>query len=294
MKVLYIFSAAAAVLLVSGCTKALDYFRDNPGEVIKQCQVQTLTVYSDNAGTVDIDYNSAGNPVDMIYHFFDTTGPGSFYAIDNHFRYDKRNRLTDNLADYTFSDEGPDVGENFNAVTWDRYSYPRPNVVLDSFFDYGTMPGSSLNPPLSQFAELRIFQLDGEGRIIKMTLEFPGLPGQSSIGYFSYDRNGNLVIPGVTYDSTVNPYRTNAVWMFIYQNYSVNNPNHEGDYYPLLTPLSYSDLNAFGLPQVIAPVLSGGNIYAGSLFGNGFFQMNITYACSCTAPSLKAPPSGGL
>ena len=100
MKVLYVLSVAAAVLLFSGCSKAIDYLRDNPDEVIKQCQVQTLQVYSDNAGTVDIDYNSAGNPVDMLYYFFDSTGPGNPSATDNHFRYDKRNRLTDYLQNY--------------------------------------------------------------------------------------------------------------------------------------------------------------------------------------------------
>jgi hypothetical protein len=284
MKVLYIFSAAAAVLLVSGCTKAIDYFRDNPGEIIKQCQVQTLQVYSDNTGTVDIDYNAAGNPVDMLYHFFDSTGPATPSALDNHFRYDKRNRLTDYLQNYV---SGGPVTIEPGALLWDRYSYPRANVVVDSFFEYGDMLITDPNPSISSFDYVRIFQLDGEGRINKITQG----SGPGSVTNFSYDRNGNLVVPGVTYDSTVNPYRTNAVWMFVFQNYSVNNPHQEIEYGQLLT---YSDLNAFGLPQVIAPVVSGGNLYGGYLFGNDFFQMNITYACSCTAQSLKAPPSGGL
>jgi len=283
MKVLYIFSAAAAVLLVSGCTKALDYFRDNPGEVIKQCQVQTLQVYSDNGGTVNIDYNSAGNPVDMLYYFFDSTGPEDPSATDKHFRYDKRNRLTDYLQNYVSGLFGIEPG----AITWDSYSYPRANIVVDSFFAYGDMLITDPNPPISSLEYIRIFQLDGEGRIIKVTQG----SGPGSVTNFSYDRNGNLVVPGVTYDSTVNPYRTNAVWMFVFQNYSVNNPHQEIEYGPLLT---YSDLNAFGLPQVIAPAVSGGNLYGGYLFGNDFFQMNISYSCSCTAPSLKAPPSGGL
>ena len=281
MKVLYVLPAVAVVLLFSGCSKAIDYLRDNPGEVIKQCQVQKLQVNSD---TVYIDDNSAGNPVDMIYHFFYPLGPGNSYAIDNYFRYDKWNRLTDLLAVFNF----PGVGESSSALTWNRYSYPRPNIVLDSFFTYGNMPVNSPNPPLSQLDYLKIFQLDGEGRIIKETIEFPSLPGQSSVGNFSYDRNGDLVIPGVTYDSTVSPYRTNAVWMFIFQNYSVNNAYQEEGFPPLL---SYTDINAFGLPQVIVPAVSGGGGY---FFGYDFFQMNITYSCSCSVPSLKAPPSGGL
>src|SRR3984957_6188854 len=143
MKVLYVLSAAAAVLLFSGCSKAIDYLRDNPGEVIKQCQVQTLQVNSD---TVYIHYNSAGNPVDMIYHFFYPLGPGNSYAIDNHFRYDKWNRLTDLLAVFNF----PGVGQSPSALTWDRYSSPRQNIVLVSFFTYGNIPVNPPNPPLSQ------------------------------------------------------------------------------------------------------------------------------------------------
>ena len=280
MKVLYTFAAAAAVLLLSGCSKAIDYIRDNPNGVLKQCQVQTLQVNSDNAGFVNVDYNAAGNPTDMLYHFFDSTGPASPSAVDNHFRYDKRNRLTDYLQNYVFGIFGVQPG----AVTWDRYSYPRANIVVDSFFTYGDMLITDPNPPISSFDYIRIFQLDGEGRITKITQG----SGPGSVTSFSYDRNGNLVIPGVTYDSTVNPYRTNATWMFVFQNYSVNNPHAQSEYGPLL---SYSDLNPFGLPQVIAPLVSGGGGY---LFGNDFYQLNITYACSCAAPSLKGPPAGGL
>jgi hypothetical protein len=280
MKVLYIFPAAAAVLLLSGCSKAIDYIRDNPNEVLKQCQVQTLQVYSDYDGFVNVDYNAAGNPADMLFHFFDSTGPATPSAIDNHFRYDKRNRLTDYLQNYVIAVFGVQPG----ALLWDRYSYPRANIVVDSFFTYGDMLITDPNPPISSFDYVRIFQLDGEGRIIKITQG----SGPGSVTNFSYDRNGNLVIPDVTYDSTVNPYRTNAVWMFVFQNYSVNNPHAQSEYGPLL---SYSDLNPFGLPQVIAPVVSGGGGY---LFGNDFYRLNITYACSCTAPSLKGQPAGGL
>ncbi len=89
---------------LSGCLKAIETIRENPGEEIKACRVEKiLTNFQYGADDllqphlfeVDFDYNSAGQPIDMLASF-DLTGPQDYY----HFRYDKIGRLRDYIVTY--------------------------------------------------------------------------------------------------------------------------------------------------------------------------------------------------
>jgi hypothetical protein len=82
----------------------------------------------------------------------------------------------------------------------------------------------------------------------------------------------------VTYDNNVNPKRTNTVWMLLYQDYSVNNPNIDDS----PAPVAYGDFNAFRLPRSIITTSNLDNFFT------PFQRLVIHYSCSCTPPDPKA------
>jgi hypothetical protein len=59
---------------------------------------------------------------------------------------------------------------------------------------------------------------------------------------YVYDANGNLV-NGAVYDNKLNINRTNAVWMFITRDYSVNNPFTASQYNQNSLPLRFTATN---------------------------------------------------
>ena len=103
-----------------------------------------------------------------------------------------------------------------------------------------------------------------------------GIPVETKPGSYelSYDRNGNLVRPGVTYDDKINIYRTNRVWQFINGDYSRNNPVTGGGFYSFpVTPAAY---NGAGLPtRFLGP--------STLIFGYSFYTMDVTYSCDVPA-----------
>jgi hypothetical protein len=148
-------------------------------------------------------------------------------------------------------------------------------MVVDSEFAYGDMPITAPAPPQSSFEGIvRTYRLDELGRVIWDSATYGG------INTFSYDRKGNLIRPGVTYDDKLNPYTTNSVWRFLNQDYSVNNPLVDNLGYQLDT-FSYSNFNAVGLPKM----LTVSSNTRGNRFFYGFQTMAITYDCSCNAPT---------
>ena len=243
---------------LSGCLKAIEHIRENPGEEIKVCRVEKiLTDFHDgpvdgniidfpDPFEVDFHYNAAGEPIDMLSSFSLYNGQNNDY-----FRYDKLGRLKDFLISYNKS----------GVIIWNRYSYPQKNQIRDSVFDYGGSLITDPNPEQEQFADIVTYQLDPKGRIVKATLEFPSLPGSTFVTNYVYDARGNLVRPGITYDDKVNPFRTSSTFMFIYQDYSVNNPSttHASAY------------NAYGLPT---------DITGFDVFGGEFGPSTIQYSCS--------------
>ncbi len=132
-------------------------------------------------------------------------------------------------------------------------------MIRDSFFAYGSTPITAPNPDPEQFEYFLTYQLDAKGRVVKAIPSPPTDPSNSTL--YAYDARGNLVRPGVTYDDKVNPYRTSSTWMFIYQDYSVNNPSttHVAAY------------NAYGLPT---------DITSYGIFSSNYSPFTIQYSCS--------------
>jgi len=260
----WIVPVVTASLLFFACTK-IDQIRHHPSGIGKYCRIESLDVdIYGNSGTLHIQffYNEAGDPVETRL----MNGP---FGHTNHFRYDKKGRLTDILF--------TDPGQTFVYI-WDRYSYPSPRMIIDSAYQYqGSV--NDPNPPNDPDKVVKItkIQLDEMGRPIRYFTYYsdPNIPWSDN--ELSYDKNGNLVRPGVTYDDKINIYQTNRVWQLMNGDYSRNNPTAGGVNGLPRTPAAY---NKFGLPTK----------FLGSairIFGDSFDTMRVTYSCDVPEGAAK-------
>jgi hypothetical protein len=249
-------SAALFLFLLSGCYKTIS----EPPEVVNGCRITAFG--TSNGGTfypgVVVSYNAAGNPVE-----FAANPPGQLNGMtwyDLNFRYDSYQRLTDCMINYA---------DALGAVIWHRYSYPGPRTIIDSSYDYSDALVNGPPPTTSFDIYVDTLRLDDKDRIIS----------DNDI-LFKYDRNGDLIRAGVTYDNKTSLWRTNAVLMFIAKDFSLHNalngiPN-------ALTPLAISNYNSHGLPLEF-DVLPGGSVP--TELNPGFIvefstDLQIQYDCS--------------
>ncbi|HLI93676.1 MAG TPA: hypothetical protein VKU83_08710 [Puia sp.] len=229
----------AMVTVLPACVKHLDIGEIVQHDIVKSCPI--LQMWSvdpskpDTTGAeVVVHYNFAGNPVEML------NIKGSGYRQDFHFRYDRSNRLTDFLMNPSISPVAP------AALEWHTYTYPSRRMVVDSVYGENDPAGiTAPRPNADAFAGVVTHFLDDEGRIIKDEGNWYGAYTDTS--YFQYDAWGDMVRPGVMYDNKYNPYLTNDVWRFVYEDYSVNNPL-QGTIGP---PLIIFQYDARGLPQLL-------------------------------------------
>jgi hypothetical protein len=276
LAVLSVLSAS----LISSCVKYLPY--DRLQREVEGCPIFVLDARDTTLSGVQaefaryrIDYNKADNPVDVIF----TTGSYTV-PLDKYFRYDRYGRLSDFVT--TFHGAS-------GSLVWHRYGYPDRHTITDTSFDYVGDVDSAEPPHASFDTYFAIDKLDDLGRIIKSTL-FVGLDSSfvttdpPEISTFAYDAKGDMIRPGVTYDDKINPYQTNPVWMFIYSDYSVNNPvNVPLGVGGLGGPVAITKYNAVGLPLVM-----DGGLYNFYLFGvYAGDQLQITYGCE------SGPSKGG-
>ncbi|HEV2352775.1 MAG TPA: hypothetical protein VGR89_00895 [Puia sp.] len=142
-----------------------------------------------------------------------------------------------------------------------HYTYPTKDVIADSFYAYTDSSIYASRPSPGSYDQTYMDTLDNEGRMIK------GRWGSSS-----YDSRGNLILEGITYDDKINPLRTNPVWMFLFDNYSMNNP-----YLVYAINNIKLEYNSVGLPTGIWwPVYW---TYP-SFFGLGYMNgVRIVYGC---------------
>lgn len=237
------------------CFKVSDVVRLHPGAEINVCRILTMSNGSD---TFTVRYNQFGDPSDVVSKRHSWQG-------DWFFRYDKYHRLTD----YYWG-----IAGNAYRLIWHRYSYPAKSIVHDSLFDYIT-DGSGPNPPMQNLSSVNRDSLDAEGRIVKVTpLELPGQPGNvGSPYYFTYNAHGNLDYSYATYDNKLSIYHTSRVWMFIVNDYSVNNRTNVNFYYPV----AITSYNPVGLPLVFQVTTPDGT---GDLFNAiSYRTMRVTYGC---------------
>lgn len=241
-------------IALTGCNKeetTEDDLRKDPLATNDRCQVSFMNYsFSTEPIGVSIRYNSAGDPVNIIQ-----TKPGTGHP-NTLFRYDKKRRLTDYIGIYE------DGGFEF----WHRYVYDKKGrVIRDTSYFFGGMTDDE--PEWYIDGAIVQYEYDHLGRIVHTSQDWFSSPGMPLDSYYSYDANGNLVVPGVTYDNKTAIHRTNRVWMFIDRNYSRNN--------------AYATTwNENGLPFSMELNDLGGR-FAGFYFGK---LDGITYQCKGDAP----------
>ena len=204
-----------------------------------------------------VNYNSVGNPISVIVSPVQT---GNTHAL---FLYDKYNRLTDYIASYGNNTDPANLPASFLFEFWTRYVYADDNPaslpIRDTFRTVGQYTngvfvfGSLMTIETNTYdAQNRIVQVTSSGNIMTRT--------------YAYDANGNLVLPGVTYDNKKNFRQGNKVFMLIDRNYSKNNP---------LTAAQY---NSEGYPTVFPPAPAIG--VHDSFIRRGMNFKTMDYACS--------------
>jgi len=156
---------------------------------------------------------------------------------------------------------------------WHTYTYPNKNTVVDSVYGESDARITDPKPDPATFEYAVTHFLDDQGRIVRDESWSYGVLYTTN---FQYDAAGNLIrsIPG--YDHKLNPYLTNEVWRFVYEDYSINNPLNESNFFP---PVTITRYNIAGLPQIIR------NQYEADLFSYSFPKgVQITYGCDAPQP----------
>ncbi|MGZ3938507.1 MAG: hypothetical protein ACXVLT_07455 [Flavisolibacter sp.] len=219
------------------------YLDHKSNSVVKQCQI-TQVSYVTN-GTTDVlqfTYNSLGDPVSITRLNGASTGRPNYT-----FEYNSKNQLSDFIGPYS---------TNSYAEFWHKYFYDsNGNIVMDSTYIFPNI--SSGAPQNAYSSSLTYYIYDAAGRITK-----DSTPSLNKVVTYAYDATGNRI--GASYDNNVSVYRTNALWMFLNKNYSVNNS------------LNTSSFNATGLP--LSFTSSGGSAF--NFLGNDYTDVQFTYDCS--------------
>ena len=277
----FVLAAVIALPALSSCRKVYDYIHAHPDAHDTLCRVTKLTIGNPGSKPVEFDviYNNKGNPTDILlpdpYIFFTTT--------EKHFRYDRFDRLSDYITNFRSFDPGPD-GPIFRsaALSWQKYAYPRPDIISDTVIEYVGVPIDGPPPIAPAGTAIYLYKFNTEGKMIA-TAQTVNLPHQPSPTFtpIAYDARGNRdlsVYTDVVYDSSISVYRTNKVWQLVFNDYSRNNPVYVSIGFPFQLP---TPTNQFGLPTQLPYISSGAvpnfglgaSTYLGSVY-------NIEYACS--------------
>lgn len=176
-------------------------------------------------------YNSAGNPLSLIY------GAQASQENPNHyFFYDKQNRLREYRQTHVFN------GVEYSNLH--KYGYNSNGVlVLDSAITYGVYDEYGKFHPGDTTLITLIY--DAQGRISKERIRNP-FDGSIRNPTYTYDARGNLAVAGwksSSYDNKVSIFRSHPVFQFIHRNYSKNNAAPQPKYNSLGLPLSVNPSN---------------------------------------------------
>lgn len=217
------------------------YLLHKPNAEIKGCEIVQIN-YGIGTGTdvLKFTYNAAGDPVSVTRLNGASTGHPNF-----EFKYNSKNQLTDFIGPYN---------SNEYAEFWHKYFYDnKGNIVLDSTYIFPKI--SNGFPESSYNKQVTYYTYDQQGRIVK-----DSTPTFNLVHAYSYDVNGNRI--GMNYDDKISVYRTNAIWMFLNRDYSVNNS------------LDATNYNSTGLP-LSAPSSDGSFFF----LGNNYNNVQFTYDC---------------
>jgi len=243
---------AAVAILQSGCKKIEEAILKDSCADFKFCNIKSYTLFGDFPGNkVTFAYDAWGNPLSVS-----STAVGTGHP-NHQFKYNALHRLTEYLRLYT----------NGSFESWSKYVYDASGrIAFDTTYALGNITPSG--PTNYIWSRLTTYTYDGTCRVIKTSsVALGGKTGDTtkSVSLYSYDSNGNLILPGIVYDNKVNIHRTNKVFMFVDRDYSMNNP------------FTASTYNAYSLPSTISPPAAGGPFYYFLL--RPIFGATFVYQC---------------
>lgn len=216
-------AALASLSLLISCTKNEHFPPNGDPTPYYIRQIAVVGGFAPSPGDTLIytfTYDRLGRPLTVKHPVVSTGSPNAV------FQYDKYGRLAGFVRPYA----------NDNYETYNKYFYNQHNEIYkDSQYTFGPYVDSVPVGVVQYGGAVHWYKYDGLGRIIQRTDSFfPGEPAGNVIN-FAYDGNGDLV-NGSSYDNRVSYRRTNAIWMFLSNDYSVHNSFQAASY------------NAYGLP----------------------------------------------
>ncbi len=228
----YIHLLLLAIILfqAASCKKIAEEILKDPCSDIKFCNVKTYTFsgvgISYPANTATFTYDGFGNPLTVTNTIVSTGYPNQV------FKYDGLHRLSEFYRPYS----------NGRFETWSKYIYDASGrIAFDTTYVFGTVTPTGPTDYLQ--VRLTTYTYDGTCRVIKTSAVALGGDEGGSAPFvidYSYNSDGNLIRPGITYDHKVNIHRTNKIFMFVDRDYSMNNP---------FTATTY---NGYSLPWTIS------------------------------------------
>src|SRR5687768_8491964 len=210
MKQFRMLTTALAILTLSSCNKLIDHIKNHLDNDDKTYRIETWTRFDPETGYPyhgKFTYNANNDPVTF-------TGGGSFNWI---FKYDKHKRLSET---YMY-ERDPYFEKEYREYRKYKYNN-KGQIVSDTTYEFGFW--DSIPTPQNTYYRQTFYTYDEKGRMIKSVIQFQDSTDLPIIAEYSYDEDGNLVIPGFVYDKKMSFLRTNKVWMFLSRDYSVNNP----------------------------------------------------------------------
>lgn len=223
--------------LFQACQKEKGTFFPNPD--LTPFYIKQIAVISSGANTPDgsdtliytFTYNRRGEPLTVKHPGAGTGNPNAAFLYDNYGR----------LSAYV----RPYDGGGYESYV--KYFYnDRNQIASDSQYIFGPYVDSVPIATLEYGFRLHWYKYDDQGRIIqRIDSGYGGGARFGSVYSFVYDGDGDLV-NGAVYDNKVNYRRTNAIWMFLSNDYSVHNAFQANSYNAYGLPLVFDGLNPIG------------------------------------------------
>lgn len=270
MKKASFYVLVATALSMTACEKIYDLHIPNPQVAKSNCRVSQLTFYFDGYSALyNVSYDKKGNVTSMVTNEVKFPGGTSYY-----YRYDNKNRLTDQLDVY--------VGAT-DPISWHSYIY-YPDKIMDTTYGYEGRFTDTHPPYNAQNKRWSMLTTDAHGRITREIEFIPlSVPPTTNLYtdtiYYNYNKDGNLIFappffPAI-YDNKINLYSTNPAWQLAHRDYSVNNATD--NFFISSTYPQIVKYNAYGLPvKYVKPSYSG---HWFVLFGRECDSLEVTYDC---------------
>lgn len=213
--ILSLITLICILFIQTGCKKAADFYTDLHLDVKGRYQVKNVS-FTTGYGP------EAVKSYDFFYSDDKKLARIQFGEYDRiEFAYNPQGKLRKMMT----------LGYSAKYGDYDRadlFAYPDSNTIIQTIY-YG---GQIWEPIWGLDSAVKVMKLDAKGRIIwEKTTVATRYSGEikGRILTYSYDADGNRIIPGVTYTKKPSIRKLDDVFMLLDRNYSVNTASDESD-----------------------------------------------------------------